>query len=384
MKNMTMNKILQKIYKGVREVPLELERFIKHKYPDFVTNENLQILQGEVPVFMFHTVNGTTLKKQLDFLKINGYQTLNLSTFIAFLQGKIELTQPSVLLTFDDGEKSWYDIAYPLLKRYQFHAVGFLVPFYLQQHTEPKNCKQWLSWSEVIEMEKSGVFEFESHSHYHDRIFIEPKLIDFFNPDFPNALGLDAPWIEVTGIYTNQLKWGTPIYRYAPRLAGNPRYIDDAKIRDACVSWVETQGREEFFQSPSWRQELKHIYRTLKKQNSGGKYESEQQQREQILNDLVKAKQILSERLNKSINHLCYPWGAGSKLAVSLSKKAGYKSNFWVISDHRNTNHKGDCPFYIPRIKDDYLFRLPGQGRKPLGKIFQEKLRRRNATVELY
>ncbi len=379
-----MDKILQKIYKGVQEVPLELERFFNNKYPDFVTNNNLDVLQGEVPVFMFHTVNGATLQKQLAFLKLNGYQTLKLSTFMAFLQGEIELKQPSVLLTFDDGEKSWYNIAYPLLKQYQFHAVGFLVPFYLQQQTEQKNGKQWLSWSEVIEMEKSGVFEFGSHSHYHDRIFIEPKLIDFFNPDFPNALGLDAPWIEVTGIYTNQLKWGTPIYRYAPRLAGNPRYIDDSKIRDACVSWVETRGGAEFFQRSSWRQELKHIYQTLRGQISGTQYESKEKQKQQMLSDLVQAKQILSERLNKPIQHLCYPWGIGSELAISLSQEVGYISNFWVVLDKRNTNCKGDSPFYIPRLKDDYLFRLPGQGRKPLRKIFQEKLRRRTTTVELY
>ncbi len=380
-----MNKFYKKITKSFQEIPIEIQRFYKKKYPDFVTKNNIKILGGQVPVFMFHSVDHFTFKAQLEFLKTNGYQTLDLKTFMAFLQGEIELKEPAVLLTFDDGEKSWYEIAYPLLKQYEFHAVGFVVPYYIKDKPEVANGKGWLSWPELLEMEQSGIFEFESHSFYHAQIFIEPKLVDFFNPNYStNSWRLDIPWIEDNGTYTNQLKWGTPIYSSAPRLAAFPRYIDNEEIRNTCISWVEYQGSKDFFNRDNWRKELNKIYQSVCEKASFVKYESQEQTENKILEDLVNAKNVLSKRLNKPIKHLCYPWGISSNLGVSLSKKAGYSSNFWVSIEQRNTNQKRDDPYYIPRIKDDYLFRLPGKGRKYLWKIFHEKLIRRAAKFDIY
>lgn len=380
-----MGSILEKISKGFREVPLELERFLKNKYPAFVTDGNLERIQDEVPVFMFHTANPVVLESQLEYLKTNGYQTLNLETFMAFLQGETQLKSPSVLLTFDDGEKSWYDVAYPLLKRYGFNAVGFVVPHYIQEKPSSRTSgKTWLSWSELIELEQSGVMEIESHSYYHARIFVEPKLVDFFHPSFPDSLGLDVPWIENNGSYTNKLQLGTPIYSYAPRLEGHARLIDNSEVREACISWVKCQGESEFFQRSTWKKELTDYYKNIQNSLSSVEYESESQTREQMLSDLVKAKTVLSERLNKPIQHFCYPWGIGGEQVVKLSQEAGYISNFWVTLNQRNTNRSGDSPFYVPRLKDDYLFRLPGKGRYSLLKIFKAKLQRRAKTVEIY
>lgn len=380
-----MGSILEKVSKGFREVPIELERFLKKKYPAFVTDGNLDKLQDEVPVFMFHTVNSATLQSQLEFLKTNGYRTLNLETFMAFIKGEITLTEPSVLLTFDDGEKSWYDVAYPLLKRYGFNAVGFVVPHYIQEKPSPATSgKTWLSWSELLELEQSGVMEIESHSHYHARVFIEPKLLDFYHPEFPDSLGLDVPWIGNNGSYTNKLQLGTPIYSYAPRLEGHSRFIDNPEVREACITWVKSQGGTTFFENSTWKKELTDYYHTIQKTLSSGEYESESQKQEQMLSDLIQSKTVLSERLNKPIQHLCYPWGIGSNEAIALSQKAGYITNFWVTLDERNSNKPGDSPFYIPRLKDDYLLRLPGVGRYPLWKIFQAKLQRRAKTVEIY
>lgn len=348
----------------------------------------MDTLQSEVPVFMFHTIHPAIFQQQLYFLKVNGYQTLNLATFMAFLRGEIQLDGPSVLLTFDDGEKSWYNVAYPLLKQYGFNAVGFVIPHYIQeQPTSDAMGKGWLSWPELIELDQTGVIEIESHSQYHACIFIEPQLVDFFHPELLDSLGMNPPWIGVDGTYTNQLKWGTPIYHYAPRLQGNLRYLDNAQVRDACTAWVESQGGKEFFERSTWRRELSHYYKILRQEakmpESFVQYETETQQREQMLEDLLQAKTMLSKRLEKPIQHFCYPWGAGSSQAIALSQEIGYQSNFWVTSN-RNTNRAGDSPFHIPRLKDDYLFRLPGKGRQPLWKIFQAKLQRRALTTEIY
>lgn len=375
----------QKIYKGLREIPFELQRFLRRSYPAFVTANEVQSLDGEVPVFMFHTVDDSIFGRQLEFLKVNGYQTLTLKTFMAFLRGDVQLKEPSVLLTFDDGEKSWYRVAYPMLKRYGFHGVGFVVPYYLKERPDKTASKGWLSWREIAEMDRSGAIDIQSHTYYHDRIFIEPKLVDFFHTGFNhNPLSLDAPWIEESGSYTNQLKYGTPVYRYASRLEDHPRYIDNERVRLDCISWVESQGGGAFFLRPQWRKDLKGFYEMIIGKQRRVHYESYQEQRAKISEDLIKAKDILEERLNKKIQHLCYPWGVGSTLSVRLSQEAGYISNFWGTLSYRRSNKNGDSPFYIPRLKDDYLFRLPGRRRKPLIEIFKMKLRRRIQKVDLY
>jgi hypothetical protein len=66
----------------------------------------------------------------------------------------------------------------------------------------------------------------------------------------------------------------------------------------------------------------------------------------------------------------------GSPLSIELSKKARYLTNFWGIDEkRRTTNRVGDDPYRTCRfLGDDYLFRLPGDGRKPLRKILEEKL----------
>lgn len=381
-----MSSLGNKILKGIQEVPIEISRFTNGSYPSFVTSDRVQELLAEVPVFMFHTVNKIAFQQQLEFLKNNHYQTLSLEAFIAFLKGKLELKQPSVVLTFDDGEKSWYEIAYPLLKKYGFQAIGFVVPSCIKEEPLTKKIdKTWLAWSELKEMDASGVLKIQSHSQYHDLIFTQPNLVDFFHPQFnADGLGLDTPWIEEDGNYTNHLKLGTPIYSTSPRLAGKPRYIENPEVKKACVAYVDAHGGRDFFDNPNWKQELLNIHKVVIKNFTEIVYESEIEQRAKIRDDLNQAKQILEEKLNKPIKHLCYPWGQGSDLSVEISQEVGYESNFWVSLKGRNNNTPGDSPWYIPRLKDDYLLRLPGHGRKPLWKIFQEKLRRRAATTDLY
>ena len=373
---------MQKIVKAARELPIEARRLLSGRYPNFVTSSGNKSLGQQVPVFMFHSVERDLFDAQLNFLRCNQYQTLTLSAFMAFLRGDRQLDGPSVLLTFDDGHKNWYEVAYPLLQSYGFHAVGFLVPTFIQ---EQPAATAWLSWPEVIEMEQSGVMTFESHTARHDQIYVGPTLVDFFHPHYDhNPLGLDVPWIDEGQAYSNRLRWGTPIYEHTSRYAGRRRFLDDVGVRQVCVEWVERHGGQAFFTRSSWRRELTRQHRTAVNGQRAYAYESPAVQREAILDGLIQARQVLTERLGRPVQHLCYPWGLGCELAVALSREAGYVSNFWVVNDRRNSNRSGDCPFYVPRIKDDYLFRLPGVGRRSMAEIFMMKLQRRSRRLNIY
>jgi hypothetical protein len=374
--------LMLKLTKGLKEIPIEAKRLLRHSYPPFVLANKPNPLRDEVPVFMFHSVERETFTAQLDFLAQNHYQTLTLPAFMAFLNGKQQLDRPSVLLTFDDGHKNWYGVAYPLLRKYGFHAIGFLVPTFIRQQPTPG---AWLSWPEVLEMEQSGVMHFESHTAHHDQVFVAPQLIDFYHPSYnQNPLGLDTPWVNEGASYTNRLRWGTPIYAHASRYSGQRRFLDDARVREACISLVNEHGGEPFFARPDWRRAITRIYKATVSRSTSPQYESGAEQHAATSSGLEKAQYMLSEKLGRPMQHLCYPWGIGSELAVTLSRAAGYVSNFGVVTAQRNSNRPGDNPFYIPRLKDDYLCRLPGSGRQSLASIFFMKLRRRSKSVNIY
>ena len=349
----------EKIKRALNEVPIELQRLYQNMYPAFVTAKNPIKNVEEVPVFMFHAVQSNDFKDQLNYLKENNYQTLRLDEFYGFLSGSFRPKAPSVLLTFDDGHKSWYQTAYPLLKEYGFSAVGFIVPSYI---TESADSSEWMSWGQVREIDRSGIMQFASHTAYHDRIFVGPILDDFFHPNMTfDPLGLDRPWTGEGPRYTNQIRWGTPILQCDTRYGNRLRFIADARLEDQCIDWVGKNGGRRFFREPNWRRLLKRAYLDGNKHYPLGRYETKSEQDRAILLSLQSSKATIQEKIGKEVKHLCYPWGKGSALAVELSRQSGYASNFWVAVPGRSTNKKGDNPFYIPRIKDDYIFRLPGK-----------------------
>ena len=62
-------------------------------------------------------------------------------------------------LSFDDGYLSDYDIVFPLLKKFDFHATFFVVPEFVGK-------EGYMKWEQVKEMSDSGM-EIGSHSLSH-------------------------------------------------------------------------------------------------------------------------------------------------------------------------------------------------------------------------
>jgi peptidoglycan/xylan/chitin deacetylase (PgdA/CDA1 family) len=373
------------IARSVQEIPLELARFYRRQYPGFVLDKDPPPLRGEIPVFMFHRVEAETFEEQLDFLKRNGYRSLSLRSFYDLLRGRMRWKGPAVLLTFDDGEKSLYQTAYPLLQKYGFRAAAFVIPHFVPAEPDPRPGKGMVSWAELEEMQRSGLVEVQPHSYRHDLIFSSPRLVDFFNPlSDPNPLGIDRAWVDEDGQYTNQLAWGTPLYTTTGRYSDRPRFLDDPSLRRACSDWAAMHGGEDFFCRPGWRRELRGLFNHVRRKQRPARYESPARQQAAILEDLRRARRAIERRLGQPCQSLCLPRGEGGQLVVRLSQEAGYRSIFWVNLPRRRTNLPGDSPYAICRLKDDYLLRLPGQGRKPLLEILTRKLNRRAATLDLY
>ena len=80
-----------------------------------------------------------------------------------------------ILITIDDAFESFYTEAWPYLKENK-------IPFILFVSTEPVGKNGYMTWEQIIEIEKSPLGTIGHHSHTHE------YLIDFSNDDFINDI----------------------------------------------------------------------------------------------------------------------------------------------------------------------------------------------------
>ncbi len=129
---------------------------------------------------MYHAVNLETnnvwcvpldnFEKQMETLYTNGYTTILPQDIIAFLKWRKPLPKKPVMITFDDGYLYNLTFVEPILKRYEFKAVVFLITSLVGENEndrkryENHNC---LAWKEIQQMQQRGTFIFGGHSHDH-------------------------------------------------------------------------------------------------------------------------------------------------------------------------------------------------------------------------
>src|SRR5689334_3107052 len=102
-----------------------------------VTSSGYQL----VPVLCYHNLapqakgrmilGAKAFEEQMRYLKSNGFRVINLKQFVEFVALKRQLPQKSVLLTFDDGYRSFLQYAYPVLKDLGFTATLFVYTDYI-------------------------------------------------------------------------------------------------------------------------------------------------------------------------------------------------------------------------------------------------------------
>jgi peptidoglycan/xylan/chitin deacetylase (PgdA/CDA1 family) len=103
-------------------------------------------------------------EQHLEYLKTNNFTVLSMEQLLKAIKTKSSLPDKSVVITFDDGYRSIYDTAFPLLKRYNF-------PFTVFVQTAPleKELNQFMSWTELEELIADGG-SIGNHSVNHDHL----------------------------------------------------------------------------------------------------------------------------------------------------------------------------------------------------------------------
>ncbi len=66
-------------------------------------------------------------EEQMRYLKTQGYRVVNVREFVDFVSQKRQLPRKSVLLTFDDGYRSFLTIRLSASQRTEFHGNSVCV-----------------------------------------------------------------------------------------------------------------------------------------------------------------------------------------------------------------------------------------------------------------
>ena len=80
-------------------------------------------VEDEDPDQGFLSVRTDRLVDQLAWLRENGYQAVTVDQILAARQGGAPLPERAVLLSFDDGYRSFYTRVLPILKAYRWPAL---------------------------------------------------------------------------------------------------------------------------------------------------------------------------------------------------------------------------------------------------------------------
>src|SRR5579862_3915581 len=133
-----------------------------------------------VPILVYHVLNPTIpssmtitperFESQIKWLKDNGYTVIPLKQLVSYLQGKnVALPAKPIVITADDGWKSDYTYMYPIARKYHIPITLFIYPGTI---SEGKNA---LTWDQVKELSKTGLFDIQDHTFTHPNFKQEKK-----------------------------------------------------------------------------------------------------------------------------------------------------------------------------------------------------------------
>lgn len=108
-----------------------------------------------------YRITPENFEKQMQYLKDNGYTPITFKTLAEYLSYGTTIPEKAIVLTFDDGWKSQYDYAVPVLNTYGFTATFFIIT--------KSHGGGYMTWDEVRELANAG-FEIASHTKTHAKL----------------------------------------------------------------------------------------------------------------------------------------------------------------------------------------------------------------------
>ena len=114
------------------------------------------------------TVSVLQFREDMLYLRAMGYNTIHFSELIRFVEGRGALPPNPIVITFDDGYRSNYSLAYPILKELKMKATISIIGWSVGSHFDKDGTSPIIphfTWDEAFEMQSSGLIEIHHHTY---------------------------------------------------------------------------------------------------------------------------------------------------------------------------------------------------------------------------
>lgn len=326
-----------------------------------------------IPVFTFHDVEPQWFESLLIFFKENNFRSLRGNEYYHILKSKKTYSKEKfMVLTFDDGRFSEWFFGYPLLKKYGFSSIHFVITSkveagdkrcYFDTASSKNNASaviNWtfhMNWEELQEGEQSGVFDVQSHSVHHEAVFSANDILDFQHPARPGTPLYPDFWSSDR----KDPLWGAPIFKMSWRYAVNQEWVPSEELVDQCSHYVQENGGKDFFLKKNWRQLLQRQITDIKKR---GAWQSIPNEDKQLRNELCESKAMIEWKLSKKCLHFSPPLHSYNESILKAAYEAGYRMVY--NGGHPQKVAYGSDSFLISRTGGHWAPYLPGIGRKSI------------------
>ena len=167
----------------------------------------------------YDTLTYSEFEREIKFLKDNNYKAISAEEFYEWKINKMELPERSVLITFDDAYYSFKYLVQPILQKYDFNAICFVIGNSVPETTPEYNANNYGTiGKDEIDNHISNV-EYGSHTYgLHSLTDDNKKLINVltteelkedikkFNDEVFVAEYLAYPYYTYTSDYIKMLK----------------------------------------------------------------------------------------------------------------------------------------------------------------------------------
>lgn len=197
-----------------------------------------------VPVLAYHdlavqakgrmVMGAKGFEEQMRYLKSQGYHVLTLKEFVEFVSLERQLPKKSVLITFDDGYRSFLRYAYPVLKELGFSATLFIYTDYVA------NGGNAFTWPELKKLSDEGFFV-QAHSKSHG------DMVRAHNESAAEyEKRLEAELVQPKALFQKNLGYAPDILAY-PYGRQDDAVVRRTKERGYAVAFtVRRQGSQSF------------------------------------------------------------------------------------------------------------------------------------------
>lgn len=362
------------------DLQVMLRSYLDRAYPPFVYSP--EEVGDSIPTFFYHSVTADEFDSHLEFLARSGYETVTCDTALSRSRGG---TGPgrAVMLTFDDGLASLYDVAFPRLCRWGMKAVAYVIPAYIGR-------PGFITWDQCREMYESGLVDVQSHSRTHRRVITRVELTGFWR----RGSNRQVPW-EVPGVEPLDAVHGL---RALPVFEGRSLYGASRAYVLPREFWVEWAGLRAEARHAAWTDENEDAKKLtascldLLAQHASAALELESASLQaEVREDLALSKSMLEEKLpGCTVRHFAFPWSQHGPIAWQVLESLGFRSaaiGMGVLEGRRPAT-SGALVAEILRVNGDFLPCLPGPGRQRFPQIVAKKALRRLTrqvnTVDAY